>query len=83
MLLKVILVKNVSLVIIGFFIYGFKFQDSVCKGCYDLTMLCLNVSNITIITVKCVDCPCIIHDISKFEVIRLLEVSVLEDRGYI
>ena len=22
-----------------FFIHGFKFQDSVCNGCHDLTML--------------------------------------------
>ena len=22
--------------------HGFKFQDSVCNGCHDLTVLCLN-----------------------------------------
>ena len=35
-----------------FFNYGFKFQDSVCNGCHDLTILCPNISDITSITVK-------------------------------
>ena len=35
-----------------FFNYGFKFQDSVCNGCLDLTMLSVNVNDIAIIKVK-------------------------------
>ena len=35
--------------------HGFKFQDSVCNGCHDLTMLRMNISDIAIITVKNVD----------------------------
>ena len=35
-----------------FFNHGFGFQDSVCNGFYDLTILCLNISDIVIITVK-------------------------------
>ena len=38
-----------------YFNHGFKFHNSVCNGCHDLTMLCLNISNIAIITVKGVD----------------------------
>ena len=33
----------------------FKFQDSVCSGCHDLTMLSVNICNIAVITVKNVD----------------------------
>ena len=66
-----------------FFNHGFKFQDSVCNGYHNLTMLCLNISDIAIITFKDVDYRCIAHDISKSEAIRLLENSVLYDRGYI
>ena len=66
-----------------FFNHGFKFQDSVCNGFHDLTMLCLNISDIAIIKVKGVDCRWTIHDISKSEAIHLLENSVLDDRGYI
>ena len=35
-----------------FFNHGFNFQDSECKGCNVLAMLCLNMSDINIITVK-------------------------------
>ena len=56
-----------------FYNHGFKFQDSVCNGCHDLTMLCFNISNIAIITVKNVDYHCIIHNISKSEAIHLLK----------
>ena len=62
--------------------HGFEIQYYVCTGCHDLSMLCLNISDITIITVKNVDYCCIMYNISKSEVINLLENSVLEDRDY-
>ena len=49
------------------------FQDSLCNGCHDLTIVYLNISNVTIITVKNVDYCCIIHNISKCEAINLLK----------
>ena len=45
-----------------FFNHGFKFQNSVCNDCHDLTMLCRNVSVIAIIIVKKVDYCGIIHN---------------------
>ena len=66
----------------GIFIHGFKFQNSVCNGCHDLTMLCLNISDITIIINKDVDYRCIIYDIIKSEAVYLLENSAVDDRGY-
>ena len=63
--------------------YWFKFHYSICNGCHDLSMLCLNVSDIAIILVKSVCYRCIIYNLSKSEAINLLENSVLEDRGYI
>ena len=65
-----------------FFNHGFKFQDFLCNVCYDLSMLCLNISDATIITVKNIDHHCIIHN-SKSEKINLFKDSVLEDYGYI
>ena len=35
-----------------FFNHGFKFQDFVCNGCHDLTMMCLNVNHTAIIIFK-------------------------------
>ena len=66
-----------------YFNYGFKFQNSVCNGCHDLTMLCLTLSNITNINVKGVDYRCVIHNICKSETIHLFENFVHDDRGYI
>ena len=66
-----------------FFNNGFKFQDSVCNVCHDLMILCLNISNIAIITVIVVDYRCIINEITKSEAIHLLENLVLSDCGYI
>ena len=60
-----------------FFNHGFKFQDSVCNGCHDLTMLSVYIRDIAIITVSNVDYCCIIHNTSKSEAINLLESSVL------
>ena len=65
-----------------FFDHGFKFQDSLCNGRHDLTMLSVNINDIAIITVKNIDYCCKIHNINKFEAISLLENSVLQNRGY-
>ena len=35
-----------------FFNNGFKFQYFLCNGCNDLTILCLNIKDITNISVK-------------------------------
>ena len=45
--------------------------------------LCLNISDIAIITFKNVDFCCIVHDINKSEAINLLKNSVLEHHWYI
>ena len=66
-----------------FFNHGFKFGDSICNGCHDLSTLSFNISDIAIIAVKNIDYRCIIHNISKSEAIDLLESSVLKDREYI
>ena len=80
-LLKIIKVKDAWFATIVFFNHGFKLQDSVCNGCHELTMVSFNISDIAIITFKNVDCCCI-HNISKSEVINLLESVVLENGGY-
>ena len=66
-----------------FFIHGFEFQDSVCNGCHDFTVLSVSISDIVFITVKNVNYRFIIHSISKSEAINLLKNFVLEDSGYI
>ena len=62
---------------------GLNFNILFFNGCHDLAMFYLNLSGIAIITVKVVDYCCIIHEISKYETIHLLENSVFDERGYI
>ena len=45
-----------------YFKHKFKYEKSVCKDCHDLLILSLNISDITIITVKGIDYHCIISD---------------------
>ena len=66
-----------------YFNHGFKFQDYICNGCHDLTMLSLNISGIAIITVKNIDYCCTIYNISNSETINLSKNSVLENHGFI
>ena len=46
-------------------------------------MICVNISDITIATVKGIDYRCAIHEISKYEAIQLLENSILDNCGHI
>ena len=66
-----------------FFSHGFKFQDSVCNCCHDLTMLGVNLNDVAVITAKVVYYRCIIYNISKSDAIHLLENFMLDDRAYI
>ena len=56
---------------------GFNFQDSVSNDCHDFTMLCINISDNNIITLRNVVYCWIIYIISKSQAINLLENSVL------
>ena len=64
-----------------FFNHWFKFQDSIWNGYHNLTVFCLNISNIVIVSAKGVAYRCIIQNISKSEAINLVKFSVLDDRG--
>ena len=55
-----------------FFNYEFKCQVSLCDGYHNLTIFCLNISDIVIITMKNVDNFCTIDKIRKSEAINLL-----------
>ena len=77
MLLKVVTVKDVLSVTSVVSNHEFKFKNSNFIGCLDLTMLCPNLSNITIVTVKGVNYCCSIHNISKSEAIHLLKILCL------
>ena len=81
-MLKVTTAKNMLVHHYLFCNHVFKFQDFARNG-QDYAMVCLNINDIAIIPVKCVDFRCVILDISDFEIIHLIENSDIDDRGYI
>ena len=58
MLPKVLTVKYLSFYHFWVFDHGFKFQNFPCNGCHDIMILCLNLSDLAITTVKNVDYYC-------------------------
>ena len=59
---------------------GFKFQNSVCNGCHNLTILHLNISGITFITVKVFINVVLSMTLVKSQAIHLLKTSVIVDK---
>ena len=66
--------KNCMVCDYWFFNLRFKFQDFACKGCHDLSMSCLNISDIVIIIVKGVAYRLIIHAVSMSGAIDLVAI---------
>ena len=59
---------------------GYKFIPHVCNKCHDALMTAHKSENIAILTVKVVDCRCILWGISKHEAVNILNKSLLEDK---
>ena len=57
---------------------GFKFEPHACDKCHDVLMIVYELKDIAILNVKGVDYRCILSDISKNEVVIILNNSVLE-----
>ena len=55
---------------------GFKFEEHVCNGCYDLFMTAYSLENIAILNAKGATFRCILCSISKNEGLRRLNNSV-------
>ena len=66
-----------------YFNHRSKFQKSVCNGSHDLLMMSPDINSIAIITVKGVDCRCIIYGVNKSDTIHLLENVVFINLEFI
>ena len=61
---------------------GFKFQQDICNGCHDVSMISVNLNNIFILNIQCVDYYCIIDRISKSDTVNLQQnVDLAEKNG--
>ena len=59
---------------------GFNFQPYVCNGCYYVLMFFINLSNIAILNIHCVDNCLIISGITKSEAINLIQNIDLSEK---
>ena len=60
---------------------GFKFQQIVCNECYDLVMMSMNLSDITILNIKGSDYCCIISGISKDGAVNFMQNVYLNEKS--
>ena len=60
---------------------GFKFEEHVCNGCHDLLTMAYGLENIAILSAKGGTFRCILWGIGRNEGLRMLNNSVLEDKG--
>ena len=59
----------------------FKFKEHVCNGCHDLLTMAYSLENIVILSAKVAAFRCILWDIIRNEGLKILNSSVLEDKG--
>ena len=59
---------------------GFKFEEHVCNGCYDLLTMAYSLKNIAISSAKGATFTCLLMSISKIKCLKKLNNSVTYDR---
>ena len=59
----------------------FKYQPYVCNGCHDFSMVVQNLDDFVILRVKGADYRSCVVNMSKKDVISLLNNSVLDNKG--
>ena len=60
---------------------GYKCEPYVCNGCHDLSMVVYDLKNFMILNIKGVDYRCYVFNMSRSDVINLLNNSWLDNKG--
>ena len=60
---------------------GYKYEPRVYNKCYDLSMIVNNLNDFMILNIKGVDYRCYLFNMSKSDAIKLLNNSVLDNKG--
>ena len=60
---------------------GYKYETHVCNQCHNLLMVVYNLNDFMILNVKGIDYRCYVLNMSKNDVITLLNNSVLDNKG--
>ena len=60
---------------------GYKHEPHVCNGCHDLSMMVYGLNDFMILNIKGVDYRCFVYNMTENDVIKLLNNSVLDNKG--
>ena len=60
---------------------GYKYEPYVCNRCQDLSRVVYDLNDFTILNIKGVDYRCYVFNVSKNNAIKLLDNSVLDNKG--
>ena len=60
---------------------GYKYEPHVCNKCYDLSMIVYDLNGFMILNIKGVDYRCYLFNMSTIDAIKLLNNSVLDNKG--
>ena len=60
---------------------GFKFEEHICNGCYDLLTMAYSLKNIAILSAKGAIFRCLLIGISKNEALKNVNNSLKYDSG--
>ena len=60
---------------------GYKCEPYVCNQCHDLSIVVYDLNDFMILSIKGVDYRCYVFNMSKNDAIKLLNNSVLDDKG--
>ena len=60
---------------------GYKYEPYVCNQCHDLSMVVYDLNDFMILNIKCVDYRYYMFNMNKNDTIKLLNNSVLDNKG--
>ena len=60
---------------------GYKYEQYVCNGCHDLSMMVYDLDDFVILKMKDADYRCFVFNMSKNHPNKLLDNSVLDNKG--
>ena len=59
---------------------GYKYEPHVCNGCHDLSMVVYDLNDFMILNIKAIDYKCYVFNMSKNDVVNLLNNSLLDNK---
>ena len=60
---------------------GYEYEQYVCNGCHDLSMMVYNLDDFMTLNIKVVDYRCFVFNTSKNKAIKLINNYQLDNKG--